>query len=273
MHATSPLFAPSLDLSVTSHTKTFVFRGNELLIGETDMHLPDQAIVAHLPILDTLVQPLGVFAETPCHCVSVGMDTEAPAGFQFVRLRALLTAEPDTILSLAGRAYQIAEWARTHQFCGVCGTKTQRMAAERCFKCPACSAMAYPRISPAMMVLVTRGNEALLARHAASTNNTFSALAGFVEAGESVEETVHREVMEEVGLRVHKLRYFGSQPWPFPHSLMIAFTAEYLSGEIRLDEHEIAEAGWFPRSGPLPDVPSTISISGHLLRSFFTGLT
>ncbi len=122
------------------------------------------------------------------------------------------------------------------------------------------------------MVLIKRGDEALLARHAASTTNMFSALAGFVEAGEAIEETVHREVMEEVGLQVHQLQYFGSQPWPFPHSLMIAFTAEYLAGEIRIDESEIAEARWFGRDEALINVPGTFSIAGHLLRSFFTNI-
>jgi NAD+ diphosphatase len=275
MNVTSPLFIPAFNFTAASpnaHAVTFVFRGNELLVGESDLRLPDQQLLAQLPIPAALVQPLGLFADVFCRCVSIAIETEAPAGLHFVKLRALLTAEADNILSLAGRAYQIAEWARMHQFCGVCATKMQHVAGERCFKCPACSAMTYPRISPAMMVLITRGDQALLARHAASTSNIFSALAGFVEAGESIEETVHREVMEEVGLKVHKLQYFGSQPWPFPHSLMIAFKAEYLSGEIRLDENEIAEARWFSRDEALPEVASTISISGHLIRSHFTNL-
>ncbi len=189
-----------------------------------------------------------------------------------MRLRAVITTAPTDVLSLAGRAYQIAEWARTHQFCGVCATRMQATESERSFRCPACGMVAYPRISPAMMVLIKRGDEALLARATASTTNMFSALAGFVEAGETIEETVHREVMEEVGLQVHKLQYFGSQPWPFPHSLMIAFTAEYLAGEIRTDANEIAEAKWFARDEPLINVPGTFSIAGHLLRSFFTNI-
>jgi NAD+ diphosphatase len=267
-HRFVPLHAPVLH----ADTATFVFRGNELLLGVSDQRLPDLDVCAGMGLPTALVQPLGMFADRYCRSVAVSADTLPPGGFEFVRLRSLLITEPTGILSLAGRAFQIAEWARTHRFCGVCATPTQAVPGERCFKCPACGALAYPRISPAMMVLVTRGEEALLARHAASASHVFTALAGFVETGESIEETVHREVEEEVGLKVHKLRYFNSQPWPFPHSLMIAFTAEYLSGEIRIDETEIAEARWFGRDEPLPDVPATFSIAGHLIRSYFTNL-
>ncbi|HSD37710.1 MAG TPA: NAD(+) diphosphatase [Rhodocyclaceae bacterium] len=272
MIAPNPLFIPLHAALAHDNPASFIFRGNELLLSE-DWHLPDVGTCTALALPEALVQPLGSFAGRYCRTVTVSAATLPPAGHEFVKLRAVLAAAgPESVLSLAGRAYQIAEWARTHQFCGVCATKILRVDGERCVKCPACGAMTYPRISPAMMVLITRGDQALLARHTASTSHIFSALAGFVEAGESIEETVHREVMEEVGLKVHKLQYFGSQPWPFPHSLMIAFKAEYLSGEIRLDENEIAEARWFSRDEALPEVASTISISGHLIRSHFTSL-
>jgi NAD+ diphosphatase len=268
----NPLFITSHSSAVHDDPATFIFRGNELLLGESDGRLANQEICTALAISESLIQALGFFAGRYCRTVSVSAGMEAPAGFQFVKLRPLLAAGPDNILSIAGRAFQIAEWARTHRFCGVCASEMQLVAGERCFKCPVCGALAYPRISPAMMVLITRGEQALLARHVSSTTNIFSALAGFVEAGESIEETVHREVMEEVGLKVHRLAYFGSQPWPFPHSLMVAFTAEYLSGEIRLDEREIAEARWFSRDEPLTDVPGVFSIAGHLIRSYFTNV-
>jgi NAD+ diphosphatase len=141
------------------------------------------------------------------------------------------------------------------------------MPGERCMKCAACGHAAYPRISPAMMVLIRRGNQILLARHAASPAPFYTALAGFVEAGESVEEAVHREVYEEVGLRVGQLTYFSSQPWPFPHSLMIAFTAEYESGDIRIDPSEIADARWYGPGETLPLTPHSISIASSLIRA------
>ena len=118
-----------------------------------------------------------------------------------------------------------------------------------------------------MMVLIRKGDAILLARHTASPNNRFSPLAGFLEAGESVEEAVHREVFEEVGLKVDRLKYFGSQSWPFPHSLMIAFTAEYVSGEITVDRNEIAEAQWFGPGDPLPEYTVGVSISGELINA------
>lgn len=170
-------------------------------------------------------------------------------------------------MGVAARACQIAEWARTHRFCGACGTPTVLVQGERCLQCPACGQVAYPRISPAMMVLIRKGDAILLARHAGAPANRFSPLAGFLEAGESVEEAVHREVMEEVGLKVTNLRYFGTQSWPFPHSLMIAFTADYAGGDIRVDGEEILEARWFGPGDALPIITKGISISGALIEA------
>lgn len=131
--------------------------------------------------------------------------------------------------------------------------------------CDACGHLAYPRISPAMMVLIRKGDQVLLAFHTQSPSKRFSPLAGFLEAGESIEEAVHREVFEEVGLKVHNLQYFNSQAWPFPHSLMIAFTADYLSGDIRIDENEIAEARWFGPGDQWPERVPSVSISSLLV--------
>jgi NAD+ diphosphatase len=125
--------------------------------------------------------------------------------------------------------------------------------------------MAYPRISPAMMVLIRKGDSVLLALHTQSAVKRFVPLAGFLEAGESIEEAVHREVFEEVGLRVQNLRYFGSQSWPFPHSLMIAFTADYLDGEIRTDPNEILEARWFGPDDEWPERVPHVSVSSVLV--------
>ena len=130
--------------------------------------------------------------------------------------------------------------------------------------CPACGLLAYPRISPAVMVLVERGDDLLLARSPHFLPGVFSALAGFVEAGESVEQCAAREVREEVGVEIARLRYFRSQSWPFPNSLMIAFFADYAGGEITPDPAEIEAAGWFPRKA-LPPLPDQASIARHLI--------
>ena len=180
-------------------------------------------------------------------------------------LRAAMLQFADPLMPLAGRAAQVLEWDRTHRHCGVCGTPTQLHERDRARTCPACGHVAYPRLSPAMMALVWRGNEVLLARAPGFTSGMYSALAGFVEAGESIEECVHREVAEEVGVTVRHLRYYGSQSWPFPHSLMVAFTAEWVSGEIVPQADEIEEAGWFSIDD-LPGIPPRFSIAGHLIR-------
>ena len=200
-----------------------------------------------------------------------GLSDLSGTGLVFRKLRSLFGAMDEALLSVAGRAFQISNWARTHRFCGTCGTPTAPVAGERCVKCPACGFMAYPRISPAMMVLIRRGDSILLARHKTSPAAFFTALAGFVEAGESVEEAIHREVFEEVGLKVRNIAYFGSQPWPFPHSLMIAYTAEFEGGEIKIDEAEIAEAGWFGPGDVLPKIPHGVSIASELIRAHLPG--
>jgi NAD+ diphosphatase len=190
---------------------------------------------------------------------------EVPPGWQPVPLRAAMMQMGAPLSAIAGRAAQVLEWDRAHRFCGVCGTPTELQAHERARRCPACGHTSYPRISPAMMVLVWRERELLLARSPHYAPGVFSALAGFVEAGESLEDCVHREVAEEVGVRVDQLRYYGSQSWPFPHSLMVAYTARWVDGEIVPQPGEIEAAGWFGFDA-LPGIPPRFSISGHLIR-------
>jgi NAD+ diphosphatase len=169
---------------------------------------------------------------------------------------------------VAGRAVQIVEWARTHRFCGRCATPTVLAPGERAMRCPECGLLAFPRLAPAMITLVTRGegadSEALLARGAQFSLPMYSCLAGFVEPGESLEGAVEREVREEVGIAVKNVRYWGSQPWPFPHSLMLGFRAEYESGDIVCDPIEILDANWY-RRGELPQIPPGISIARKLI--------
>lgn len=190
---------------------------------------------------------------------------EAPSGWRRVPLRAAMMGLPEPVAGLAGRAAQVLDWDRTHRFCGVCGTPTDHQPGERARRCPACGHTAYPRISPAMMALVWRPGQVLLARAPHFVNQMYSALAGFVEAGESIEDCIRREVAEEVGVQVDQLRYYGSQSWPFPNSLMIAFTARWVGGEIVPQEGEIADAQWFALD-TLPHIPPRFSISGHLIR-------
>ncbi|MEO6122591.1 MAG: NAD(+) diphosphatase [Ilumatobacteraceae bacterium] len=175
---------------------------------------------------------------------------------------------------LAGRAVQIVEWARTHRFCGRCGTPNELRDNERAMQCPACKLMAFPRLAPAMITLITRGEgddqEALLAQGVQFRGPMYSCLAGFVEPGESLEGAVVREVREEVGIEVGNVRYWGSQPWPFPHSLMLGFHAEWQSGEIECDPSEILDANWYRRDN-LPNIPPRISIARKLIDAWLEG--
>jgi NAD+ diphosphatase len=173
----------------------------------------------------------------------------------------------EDIFLLGGKSIQIVSWDQTTQYCGRCGTKTVPLEGERANKCPSCGLINYPCISPAAITAVIKGNKILLTHNAAFRGNIHSLIAGFVEPGETIEECVHREIFEEVGLKVGNLKYFGSQPWPFPNSLMIGFTAEYESGEILVDGQEITEAGWYDASC-LPELPGKMSIARKIIDWF-----
>lgn len=244
----------------------FIFRSDEILLKEADLDLPNSEVYGLLGLGPDQLHALSPNATEGPRACHVQPGTEAPAGYEFHKLRAVL-AQLDGRGALVSRAFQVSEWVRTHRFCGVCASPMYRSDTELCFHCPGCGFAAYPRVSPAMMVLIRRDDHILLARHNNYGTARHTALAGFVEAGESIEAAVHREVFEEVGLYVRDLRYFGSQSWPFPHSLMVAFTAEYAGGELSLQENEIADAQWFGPGDVLPDIPMVESIAGRLIRA------
>ncbi len=190
-----------------------------------------------------------------------------PEPYQWLGLRSQLELLSPEAFQLAGRALQIARWFYDHRFCGRCSQLTTQDSLDFARVCQRCSLRFYPRISPCMIVLVTRGDEVLLAHHHRASRVMYTTLAGFVEAGESVEECIRREVMEEVGVRVRKLEYFCSQPWPFPGQLMLGFFAEYEAGDISIDPTEIIDAKWF-RYDELPQVPATATVAGQLIAHY-----
>jgi NAD+ diphosphatase len=207
---------------------------------------------------------LGRLGGVDCWSAELPANAAPPAGLSWEGLRPLFSVLDDDHFALAGRALQLLQWDRDHQFCGRCGTPTEPRREERVRACPACKLSAYPRVAPAVMALVHRGKEILLARSPHFPAGMYSALAGFVEPGESLEQCLAREVAEEVGVEVARPRYVASQSWPFPHSLMIAFVCEWSSGEIRPQAGEIEEASWFDLL-QLPKLPSKISIARRLI--------
>jgi NAD+ diphosphatase len=244
----------------------FAFVGQKLLVSAEDK-IPDYADLSMIALTPVRTQFIGTLDGVPCYCAELLAQTDAPAGMALVGLRELYGRLDETMFAIAGRAVQIKEWNRTHQFCGHCATPTIQVPTERAKRCPNCGLVNYPRLSPAIIVLIARGNEVLLARSHRFPTGMYSVLAGFVEAGESLEETLIREVREEVGIEVKDIRYFGSQPWAFPNSLMIGFTATYASGEIAIDPKEIAAAAWFHKHN-LPQIPPKLSIARKLIDWF-----
>jgi NAD+ diphosphatase len=255
--------------SQESHGYWFVFQDNRLLVRIEEQR-------ASPPVCDELqrlgVQPLrtqylGTLDTRGCYCAELAAEAQPPEGMHFEQLRGLWGSLPDELFWIAGRAFQIVDWDRNHQYCGRCGSPTTDKQDERAKICPDCGLTAYPRISPAMIVAITRGDKILLARAHRFARSMYSVIAGFVEAGESLEQCVRREIEEEVGITVKNLRYFGSQSWPFPNSLMVAFTAEHAGGEIRINPSEIVDARWFT-AADLPHIPDRASISRWLIDWF-----
>jgi NAD+ diphosphatase len=277
-------FEQSVNCEAPGEGHWFVFRGDQLLVEMGPLERPSDDLRvrvrpawAKLPYRGALQKNhnwlgseplrslyLGLLNGQQCWVAELPKEAEAPAGMSWEGLRTLFTVLDDAHFALAGRALQLIDWDRTHQFCGRCGTRTEPHAQERVRVCPACKLSAYPRVAPAVMALVRRENQILLGRSPHFPPGMYSALAGFVEPGESLEQCIAREVLEEVGVRISNPRYFASQSWPFPHSLMIAFVCEWVSGEIKPQEAEIEDAKWFEVL-QLPKLPSKISIARKLI--------
>lgn len=267
-----PVFDPHMRSPDADDVPAFYFavrRGEVLVVaGREGFEVPRR----HPDIPSEGHHILGSIGDEWLYGIDVPEGTDEPDDHMWVPLRQLYGKVPDPMWTIAGRAEQIVSWDRTHRFCGRCGTPTEPMATDRARRCPSCGQLAYPRLSPAVIMLVTRGDgdeEALLAWGRQFPGRFYSTLAGFVEAGESLEQCVAREVREEVGISVRDITYFGSQPWPFPNSLMLGFTARYDGGEVVIQEEEIVEASWF-RWDELPkNVPmGGMSIAGWLIEDW-----
>jgi len=248
----------------------FVFNGDRLLV-KTDGRVStvpfarDPAEFSVSPLWKRWVGNIGGH-----RCYSALVDGDAappPRGFDFHGLRGLFGCLEDIFFSQAGRAMQLIRWDHAHQFCSRCGSRADSRTEDGAQICPGCGYLSYPRISPAVIVAVLKGNRILLAHNNRFPKNRYSVIAGYVEPGETLEACVQREIREEVGIQVKNIRYFGSQPWPFTSSLMVAFTAEHAQGDIAVDDSEISDAAWFPADS-LPDIPDKVSIARRLIDWF-----
>lgn len=242
-------------LVLAHHRQNFLGDANGLLFPR------DWLTNQGLPVLAE--HGLGYFRGEPLYLLELEHKAELP-GCSWQGLRQVMLEGDAELFQMLGYAAQIGTWASDNRFCGGCATAMEPVAGERAMHCPRCNLRQYPRLSPSMIALVTRGDEILLARSPRFVSGVYSTLAGFVEPGESVEQCVAREVREEVGVEVCDIEYQGSQNWPFPHSLMLGFHARYAGGEIVRQEAEIEDARWFSIH-ELPPLPASRSIARYLI--------
>lgn len=247
----------------------FAFRDEELLVLDgVEVRVPYLGTFEELGLQTSFRWEIGVLDGARCWAVEVDPDGEPPEGMAFRDLRSMFfTGIGGTFFRMAGRAKQIVGWHVTHRFCGRDGTETEAVKGEMAKRCPRCGIFYYPRLSPAIIVRVQDGDRILLARSPGFPLGLYSVLAGFVEPGESIEEAMRREVREETGIEIENIRYFGSQPWPFPNSLMIGYTADYTGGDLRVDPAEIEDAGWYA-TDELPMLPPEFSIARTMIEDF-----
>ncbi len=250
----------------------FVFCSNKLLIlnEESEAKIPVYSDLAGLSQVLTAPLYLGKFHGQPAYCIGIADSTQTPWGMSFVDLRSTFGELDEESFLLASKAVQVVAWEQTHRFCGKCGSPTQDLSGERAKVCPECGFISYPRICPAVITAVFKDNKILLAHARSFKGDMHSLIAGFVEAGETLEEAVEREIMEEIGIKVKNVEYWGSQPWPYPNSLMLGFTAEYESGEINVDGVEISHADWYDIEN-LPELPSKVSIARKIIDWYSQG--
>lgn len=247
-----------------------IFQGEKILLAsfKNTYTLPVDTALSQLKTNLLRQHHLGEFNRASCYCAEISSDINLPVGIKSVSLRNAFEYLGIDWYAAAAKAYSVINWDRNHQYCGRCGHLTTIKSGTFERICPQCGLSQYPRISPSMIVLIKKGDELLMARSPHFPPGVYGLIAGFVEVGESIEDAVHREIKEEVGITIKNLQYFGSQLWPFPDSLMIAFTADYASGDLVIDHQEIEEANWY-RYDKIPGRPGTsISIASKLIDAF-----
>ncbi|XID75474.1 NAD(+) diphosphatase [Alkanindiges sp. WGS2144] len=239
-----------------AHAITYVLKDNALLVNDR-LELPYLATHADDIAISRHGEPLVVARH-------LADNFEIPAGYQLVAIRQLVSHWTVQQFEQTSRALQLLEWQRNHLFCSRCGHQAQPHPYEHAMLCPVCDYSQYPRIQPCVIVAITNGEQILLARSARRHTSMYGLIAGFVEVGETLEQAVARETLEEVGIHLKNIEYLASQPWPFPSNLMLGFKAEYAGGELCLQREEIADAAFFAFD-QLPTIPPHGSIAYWLI--------
>ncbi len=267
------IFVPENINSSSESSVSIIIRNQEFLTSKQSEILifeDDDLKWSEMEFIDT--QFLGFLNDKPCFIRELTPDSPFSDHAMLAPLRTLLGRMPDALFSICSRSLQLTDWKNNNKFCGVCGSKMKGHESERAMYCECNNILIYPKISPCIIVLVTNGEKMLLAHNKNFPGNFYSTLAGFIEAGESAEDAIHREIFEEVKVKVKNIEYFGSQSWPFPSQLMLGYHAEFSEGEIKPDGVEIDNADWFHFEN-LPQVPTgNISISGQLIESYINKL-
>ena len=258
------------NISITAETKAIwlIFSGEKIFqsIENSGFMIATWETLSFAHAYQEQIVRIGSHGDLPCFLIDMGSEHVEHKHLTFISMRALLMQNEISFFGIASRAWQVALFMRTHRFCGQCGSAMQQIDWEMAMQCSRCQHRCYPRISPCIIVSIRHEGKILLAQGKPQrARQMFSTLAGFVESGEKLEQAVHREVFEEVGIKVKNLRYFSSQPWPFPHSLMVGFLADFDSGEIEVDGKEILEAYWF-EPDKLPNIPPKLSIARQLIQ-------
>ncbi len=271
-----PRFVPSLALppGYDGEITWFVFRGHDLVVRDPNdgsfVDVPVLRQVSELGVEAIRSQVLGHFDGRPVCSAEIDVSVELPPGFVTYSLRRLFGRMEQAVFDVAGTAYQVQYWDKTHQVCGACANVLEYRPDSRSKLCTKCKIDYFPKVAPAMIVLVEDGDTLLMARHSRLPPGMYALVAGFLEPGETLEECVAREVREETGIEVDDIRYFASQPWPFPHQIMVAFFARKCGGELRVQTEELEDARFFHRND-LPMLPPPISVARKLIDAWLDG--
>ncbi len=245
---------------MTTFAKAYIFKQQQLLVDEN----------LQLPQVQVLPEDLKILTQDEVIARDFKDDELIPDGYQFMPIRQLVQTWTKTEFEQASRAVQLLEWRRNHRFCSHCGHATEQHPVEYTMRCPACGYSQYPRVNPCVITIITRGHDEILLAKNTRNKTMYSLIAGFVEVGETLEEAVRRETLEEVGLKIKNIQYLASQPWPFPSNLMLAFKAEYDSGSIQIQESELSDAQFF-KFDQLPEIPFQGSIARAMIEHIIHG--